>query len=298
VTRLESRGLNRTVAVLLTFFGLIATIAVFVSLIFPAFASQFQALARELQKVSIDKIITSLIKDLQAEFTFLQGYNLEQKAGEIIAKFSVEVVNYLTGAISTIVELFLVPFVAFFILKDGNRFKKNLIRMIPNKYFEMGLNVLDKIERQITGYIRGLVLEATALGIMSAIGSWILGIKFAFVIGLVAGIASFIPYLGAIIGAIPALIISLVQFGDGRMIIPLIIMFIIVHLIDDLAVQPLVYSHSVGMHPVEVVFVLLIFGELFGLFGMLIAIPTEAVIKVMIREIYWGLTHYKITWTG
>ncbi|CUT05516.1 AI-2E family transporter, partial [Candidatus Kryptobacter tengchongensis] len=90
---------------------------------------------------------------------------------------------------------------------------------------------------------------------------------------------------------------TVVQFGDGRMILPLVIMFVIVHLIDDLVVQPLVYSHSVGMHPVEVVFVLLIFGELFGLFGMLIAIPIEAIIKVSIREIYWGLTHYKITST-
>ncbi len=130
---------------------------------------------------------------------------------------------------------------------------------------------------------------------MSAIGSAILGINFAFVIGLIAGLASFVPYLGAFVGAIPALLISVVQFGDGRMILPLIIMFVIVHLIDDLVVQPLVYSHSVGMHPVEVVFVLLIFGELFGLFGMLIAIPVEAIIKVSVKEIHWGLTHYKIT---
>jgi putative permease len=294
VTYFESVGLNRTVATLVVFASLLVLLGILIFFLFPAFTNQFKTLAEQLQKVPLDVIIGTAIQNLKDKFPVLKGLDLEHKAQALIAEYSIKAASALTSAITMAVELLLAPFVAFFILKDGEKFKKKLIRAIPNRYFEMGLNVLDKIEAQVTGYIRGLVLEATALGVMSAIGSWILGINFAFVIGLVAGVASFVPYIGAFVGAVPALLISVVQFGDGRMILPLIIMFIIVHLIDDLVVQPLVYSHSVGMHPVEVVFVLLIFGELFGLFGMLIAIPVEAIIKVSVREIYWGLTHYKI----
>ncbi len=297
VTYFESLGFKRIISIAIVFASLLLLLVFLSIFIIPAFTHQFKTLAEQLQKVPLDVIIVSTIQSLKEKFPLLKGLDLEHKAQALVAEYSIKAASALTSAIPMIFELFLAPFVAFFILKDGERFKKNLIRAIPNKYFEMGLNVLDKIEAQITGYIRGLVLEATALGIMSAIGSAILGINFAFVIGLIAGLASFVPYLGAFVGAIPALLISVVQFGDGRMILPLIIMFVIVHLIDDLVVQPLVYSHSVGMHPVEVVFVLLIFGELFGLFGMLIAIPVEAIIKVSIREIYWGLTHYKIIMT-
>jgi len=293
----ESLGLKRTVAIMVVFASLLLMLIFTIIFLIPTFTNQLKTLAEQLQKVPLDVIIASAIQNLKEKIPILKGLDLEHKAKALVAEYSIKAAQALTSAITTIFELLLAPFVAFFILKDGERFKKKIIRAIPNKYFEMGLNVLDKIEAQITGYIRGLVLEATALGIMSAIGSAILGIKFAFVIGLIAGIASFVPYLGAFVGAVPALLISVVQFGDGRMILPLVIMFVIVHLIDDLVVQPLVYSHSVGMHPVEVVFVLLIFGELFGLFGMLIAIPIEAIIKVSIREIYWGLTHYKITST-
>ncbi len=294
VTHFESVGLNRTVATLVVFASLLVLLGISIFFLFPAFTTQFKTLAEQLQKVPLDVIIGTAIQNLKDKFPLLRGLDLEHKVQVLIAEYSIKAASALTSAITMAVQLLLAPFVAFFILKDGEKFKKKLIRAIPNRYFEMGLNVLDKIEAQVTGYIRGLVLEATALGVMSAIGSWILGINFAFVIGLIAGIASFIPYIGAFVGAVPALLISVVQFGDGRMILPLIIMFVIVHLIDDLVVQPLVYSHSVGMHPVEVVFVLLIFGELFGLFGMLIAIPVEAIIKVSIREIHWGLTHYKI----
>jgi len=295
VVRLESMGLNKITAIMIVFASLLLILVFSIVFLIPSFTNQFKTLAEQLQKVPLDVIIASAIQNLKDKIPLLKGLDLEQKAQTLVAEYSVKAASALTSAITTMFELLLAPFVAFFILKDGERFKKKLIRAIPNRYFEMGLNVLDKIEAQISGYIRGLVLEALALGVMSAIGSAILGINFAFVIGLIAGLASFVPYLGAFVGAIPALMISVVQFGDGRMILPLIIMFVIVHLIDDLVVQPLVYSHSVGMHPVEVVFVLLIFGELFGLFGMLIAIPVEAIIKVSVREIHWGLTHYKIT---
>lgn len=291
----ESLGLKKVTAVLAVFASLLLSIVLAVLFIIPALVSEFKTLAEQLQKVPLDAIIATAIKNLKEKIPLLKGLDLEHKIQTLIAEYSLKAASALTSAITTVFELLLAPFVAFFILKDGERFKKKIIRAIPNRYFEMGLNVFDKIEAQLTGYIRGLVLEATALGLMAAIGATILGVNFAFVIGLVVGIASFVPYLGAFVGAIPALLISVVQFGDGRMILPLIIMFVIVHLIDDLIIQPLVYSHSVGMHPVEVVFVLLIFGELFGLFGMLIAIPVEAIIKVSVREIYWGLTHYKIT---
>ncbi len=294
VTYFESLGFKKIVSIAIVFVSLLLLFIFASVFIIPAFTHQFKTLAEQLQRVPLDAIIASSVGNLKEKIPLLKGLDLEQKIQTLIAEYSLKAASALTSAITTMLELLLAPFVAFFILKDGEKFKKKLIRAIPNKYFEMGLNVLDKIEAQVTGYIRGLVLEATALGVMSAIGSAILGINFAFVIGLIAGLASFVPYLGAFVGAVPALLISVVQFGDGRMILPLIIMFVIVHLIDDLVVQPLVYSHSVGMHPVEVVFVLLIFGELFGLFGMLIAIPVEAIIKVLIKEIYWGLTHYKI----
>jgi len=197
----------------------------------------------------------------------------------------------------------IVPFLTFFLIKDMRFFKRALIAKIPNKYFEMSLNVLQKVGNQVSKYIQGQALDAFIVGCLSVLGLFIINLVFdnpvsQFVfIGMIAGVANLIPYLGPIVGAVPALLIAVISNPPnlGVVLLWIIITFILVQVIDNSFVSPMVVSKSVDMHPLTVVIVVIIGGNLAGAVGMLFAVPVTGIIKVTIAEIVWGLKHYKLS---
>ena len=129
---------------------------------------------------------------------------------------------------------------------------------------------------------------------MSGVGLALLGIHNAASIGFIAGVGHLIPYFGPIIGGIPAIAISLIQFGDFSMLPNIIMLFIIIYTIDNGFIQPNVFSRGTDMHPLIIILLILVGSELLGIFGMLLAVPTATVIKTAAREIYYGYKNYKI----
>jgi predicted PurR-regulated permease PerM len=127
------------------------------------------------------------------------------------------------------------------------------------------------------------------------IGLTILGVPYGLLIGVLAGIANIVPYLGPIVGAGLAIFVSLVEFGSFQMLLPILLLSLIIRLIDDLVLQPLCFGKTLDMHPVAVVFVLLIGHQLMGVAGMVISIPIATILRVTATETYWGLKHYSIT---
>ena len=170
-----------------------------------------------------------------------------------------------------------------------------LIERVPNRYFEMTLNVMHKIRRQLVGYLKGWILDSFIIGLLSILGLSILGVHYSVIIGIIAGIANLVPYLGPIVGAGLAIVVSLTQQGDFGMVGPIIIMSVIIRMIDDFIVQPLCFAKSVDMHPLTVILLLLIGHQMMGVGGMLLAIPLATIIKVSAIESFWGLKNYRIT---
>jgi predicted PurR-regulated permease PerM len=201
-----------------------------------------------------------------------------------------------TGTVASyLANLLIIPFITYFILAEGDIGLKKLVERIPNKYFEMSLNIMDKLQRELVSYLRGLILECTIVGGLSVIGFMIIGVPYAILIGVLTGIANLVPYLGFIAGASIALIASLTQTGDFRMLVPIIILTAVVRLIDDLILQPLCFGKSLNMHPVAVVLTLIIGHQLMGVAGMIISIPVATILRVSAKETYWGLKHYTIS---
>ena len=197
----------------------------------------------------------------------------------------------MVSIISTVV---IIPFVTFFLLKDGRDMKKLFISYIPNRYFEMSLNVLHKMDLQLGGYLRGQFIEAFVVGALAIFALWLLGIKYFILIGLFAGMANLIPYVGPVAGAVPAIVVALTNGANIEVIAYIILAFIIIQLIDNVVMQPLVLSKSVNLHPLVIVIAILIGGNFFGVLGMFLAVPAAGILKVTSSEIYNGIRKFNI----
>jgi predicted PurR-regulated permease PerM len=182
----------------------------------------------------------------------------------------------------------------YFILKDNKRIIKGMINIMTNRYFEMSYSVIHQISVQLGRFVRGWIFDAFLVGLLSAIGLSILGIKNSVTIGFVAGIGHLIPYFGPIVGGIPALLISIVQFGNLSMLPSIIIMFLIVYTLDNGFIQPNVFSKSVDLHPLAIIVLIIIGSEVMGVIGMLLAVPVATVLRTAAKEIYLGYKQYRI----
>ena len=161
----------------------------------------------------------------------------------------------------------------------------------------MVLNLLHRIDSQLGGYIRGLVLSVIIISMLSIVGLRIVGLQDYLVVGTIAGLSYVIPYLGPIIGIVAGVIAALLQYStlSWGTILPVVSVFMFVQIMDNVFVAPVVVARSVNLHPLLVIFVVLVGNHLFGAVGMLLAVPITAVIKVSAQTIYEGLRSYSVT---
>ena len=172
--------------------------------------------------------------------------------------------------------------------------KKGMIARVPNRYFEMVLNLIYKIEQQLGGYIRGQMLDSLIIGILSIIALYILKIDYYFFIGAIAGLANMIPYLGPIVGAVPAILVSLMGTPSITPIIWIAVSFALIQLIDNVIISPLIVAKSVNIHPLLVIIVIFIGERLLGVLGMLIAVPVTGILNVIFKETIWSFRNYRL----
>lgn len=203
----------------------------------------------------------------------------------------------LSGVLSGITFVVIVPLVLFFFLAEGRGIKRVFIEMIPNRYFEMVLNLIYRIDLQLGGYIRGIVLSVVIVSALSITGLWMIGLRDYIVVGTIAGVANVIPYLGPLIGIVAGTVSVILQYSTlgWATILPVIAVFLVVQLMDNVFVQPIVVARSVNLHPLVVIFVVLVGSQMFGAMGMLLAVPMTAVIKVSVQTVYEGLRSYSLT---
>ncbi len=203
---------------------------------------------------------------------------------------------FLGGVVSGLTFVVIVPFVAFFFLKEGRHLTRSLIELVPNTYFELCLNLLHQINGQIGGYIRGQILATSVVATLAISALSVIDLKYALPVGLLAGIANMIPFLGPLIGIITASIVAIATGGTLAMALvgKVIVIFIVIQLIDNIVIQPTVVAKSVEMHPLMILFVVMVGSQLMGIAGMLIAVPLTGIVKVSVQTVYKGLRGYKL----
>ena len=237
-------------------------------------------------------LIVSYIPENVAEDLDISAL-IKEHGGTLAEKLLGGTTEVLGGVFSGITFAVIVPCVAFFMLKEGNRITRGLIELVPNSYFELCLNLLHQINGQIGGYIRGLILATTVVGTLSVSGLLVIGVPYALPVGILAGLANMIPFLGPLIGILSASVVALATGGGLEMVGHVVIVFAMIQLIDNVLIQPVVLAKSVDLHPLIVFFVVLAGGQLMGLMGMLIAVPMTGIFKVSGQSILEGIKRYR-----
>jgi len=293
---LEAKGISRTFATSIIFIFVFLIFALLIWLFIPGLLDQLIDLQSSVSLQSEDNIILSVENFIKNNIRILNvdALNLREKINSTLDLLAYELVSILGNIISILPAILIVPFIVFFLLKDGREMKKQFIHYIPNRYFEMSLNVLHKIDRQLGSYIRGQFIEASVVALLSILALWLLDVKYFTVIGVFAGLANMIPYVGPVAGAIPAIAVTWLNGGTVPEILYIVIAFAIVQLIDNILLQPMVLSRSVNLHPLIIVLAILIGGQFFGLLGMLLAVPAAGVLKVTSRELYNGVRKFRL----
>jgi putative permease len=261
----------------------------------PIIISHLRLMYEQLRQFPFEAKLTVAAKEMIVHIPFIDSSTIGQKVHEFMQQIILSVGDTASTAVSYMVNLVIVPFITYFILAEGDVGIKTLVERIPNKYFEMSLNIMDKVGKELVSYLRGLILECSIVGVLWVIGFMVIGVPYAFLIGVLTGIANVVPYLGPIAGASLGLMASLTVTGDFRMLLPIAILYAITRLIDDLALQPLCFGKTLDMHPVAIVLTLIIGHQLMGVSGMVISIPIATILRVSATETYWGLKHYTIT---
>jgi putative permease len=295
VDYLEKNGIPRPAGILVMYV-IIGGMAVFAFItIYPIVVLQLSSLSRLMNSEHLAVMLNQIAASISEKMPFIKADVIVAKLNTLLPEAARAAEDSLTSALGLVASLIIVPFITFFLLNDYYKMQKALIENVPNKYFEMALNVVHTLDSQISKYIRGVSIDSIAVSLLYAIAYQAIGIQYATVLGLIGGITNIIPLAGPIIGAVPVMIVSIIQYGDFRMLIPIAIVTVAVRQVDDIFVQPNLYGKLLNMHPLTIMIVILLGGELMGILGMVLAIPIYTVVTVTARETNWGLKNYRIT---
>lgn len=179
----------------------------------------------------------------------------------------------------------LVPVVTFYLLRDWDIIVAGVHDLLPRRYEALASKLVRECDAVLAEFLRGQLLVMLALGLMYSLGLWIVGLEFALLVGMLAGLLSFVPYLGAIVGIGIAGVLAFMQFQDVIHLIYVALVFAIGQGIEGMLLSPVLVGDRIGLHPVAVIFAVMAGGQLFGLFGVLLALPVAAVIVVFLRHV-------------
>lgn len=227
-----------------------------------------------------DKVITNLTDDIVNQMRdFATGFATNVASG---------VTGFLSALTGFVLSLAIVPFILFYLLYEGEKMPDFILRLVPPKSRLFVREVLHDMDKQISLYIQGQILVSICIGAMVTIGFLVIGLDYALLLGVLAMLTSVVPYLGPVIAITPAVILALVS-DSSFMIVKLAIVWTIVQLIEGKFISPQIMGKSLSIHPITIIFVLLTMGSLFGVPGVILGIPTYALLKVVICHFYEAL---------
>jgi predicted PurR-regulated permease PerM len=294
VDRLEANRVPRTLGVLIVMALLIALVVLIVVILVPLFEEQATTLMRNLPQYleAVRSLISPWLDRLGIDFKLnLEGIKEALResfpAAQGIARNLIPKLT--TGGLALIefvTNLVLMPVVLFYVLRDWDRMVAAIDGAIPLRWREPVRSLASEVDSVLGQFLRGQLSVMFLLAIFYVAGLWLVGLDFALPIGILAGMLTFIPYLGAIVGFVLATLAGLIQFQSLGGLVPVWIVFFVGQMLEGMVVTPLLVGERIGLHPVLVIFALLAFGKLFGFFGVLLALPASAVLMVAFRRLH------------
>ena len=294
VDRLQLAGRSRNTAVILVFTLMALLLALVLIILLPLLESQLTTLVESLPRY-------------QAWFTDVAVPWVERRSGLALAGWldldhmielvrsnwesaggvATTVLGYLSRSgfalIGMLTNLVLIPVITFFFLRDWDLIVGRVASMVPRDHIDTVSRLAKESSEVLGGFLRGQFLVMVILGVMYGIGLWAVGLDLGILIGIIAGLLTFVPYLGPASGVVLGVLAALMQYGDWKHIAGVLAVFGVGQLIESYWLTPKLVGDRIGLHPVAVVFAVLAGGQLFGFLGMLLALPMAAVVNVLLR---------------
>lgn len=300
VDRLQRLRLGRTLAVCVVFAGMFLILVLALLLLVPLIESQVTRLIQSLPAY-LDWIQNRVAPWVQERF----GSGVEvldvdqitavlrehwQQAGGIAAAVLGSISRSGLAVLGWIMTLVLIPVVTFYFMRDWDDLMASVRELLPRRIEPTVVGLARESDEVLGSFLRGQLMVMLALGVIYSGGLWLVGLDLAFLIGMIAGLISFVPYLGSIVGVLAACVAAAVQFTELVPIVLVLVVFGIGQALEGMVLTPLLVGDRIGMHPVAVIFAVLAGGQLFGFVGVLLALPVAAVIMVLLRHAH---EHYK-----
>lgn len=287
---LEKHRVKRIWGVVLLFLVLVGALVGLIFLVVPYISEQVTQFVEAFPGY-VDSIGSAIMGWTENSVFEETTNNVIEWFNDWIGELPSNIVNYLTTAITGIssvvstVSSFIVimvtfPIILFFLLKDDKKFVSYVMKIIPPKYRKDTQSLLVITAEQVGSYVKGQLTISLFLGIMMFIGFSIIGLDYAGILAIVASVTSVIPYIGATLAMIPAIIIALTT--SWFMVVKLIIVWLVVQFLDGNFVEPNVMGKNLKIHPLTIIIVLLVLGELLGLVGLILGVPIYAISKVLV----------------
>ncbi|WP_303720649.1 AI-2E family transporter [Malonomonas rubra] len=287
----ERERIGRTGSIFIVYFLVSILILTLLMLIGPPnWKGMLQALKADFPRYfgRAVEYINGLLSTLQRHLPFIKSYDLVDKLRASTEELFGLVLSQTPKSAMRIGSLFLlVPLFSFFFLRDSRRIMRGLISLTPNRYFEMILDIYDHVSWQLAHFIRGRILEALIIGIVVWMGLSLTDIRYAPILGIIAGVTNLVPYIGPIVGMIPGLIIALVDLGMGGQFWWIFCVYLLIAqiILDNFILIPILISRVSNLHPLLVILAIVMGGKLYGVLGMIIGVPIASIINIAILEI-------------
>ena len=288
---LERRGLSRRGAVGVLYGGFVLVGGMAAFLLIPPFMTQVESLHNSLPQYATlaQAKLLEVQGDLERSVPELERYHVAETItaqGAAYLNQSVRSLPQLLLNVFTLISIVvIVPFVTWYLLIEGSHIKKRLISLVPNRHFETALNLIHRVDANLSAYLFGQLMDAAVVGFLSAIGYSAIGVHYGMVIGILSGLANLIPYVGPVAGALVAVLITLLEVGMTVKILFILLVASTIQVLDNFLIQPTLMSKSVDLHPLAVLVILLVGGDLAGLWGMVLGIPAFCAGKILVEEV-------------
>lgn len=290
---LAKRKVPKGLAILLIYVAFIGFIGLIIGTLGPPLSKQVTDLIKDTPTYiqEVRTFIGGMSETVWFKWTIQQNYVSLDKIGSTLQNYLTTLPKNITNSLSSILNVVTnitlvavtVPFILFYMLKDGHKLPGAILKFVPHAYRESGAIVLKDTVETLATYIQGQLLVCLFVGLGTFIGYLIIGLPYAILFGLIGAITNIIPYVGPFLGAAPAVIVAFIHSPTQALLV--IIVIVIVQQLDGNVISPLVIGKRLNTHPLTIIILLLVAGNIAGILGMILAVPAYSVAKTIILNI-------------
>ncbi len=294
VNLMERYRIPRLLGITIIYVAIVGIITLIVNLLIPIIGSQIEGfiknsphylnkITQSVEKITTNSFLSSYMSQVNDWLESAQK-KIPSMLSEYFDGFGPKLASFAEAVSNVSVVIVTTPFILFFMLKDGHRFKDYSTKIMPPKFRKDFHDLLEKMSVQVGSYIQGQIIVSFCIGVLLLIGYSIIGLKYPLVLASIAAVTSVVPYLGPTIAISPAIVIAIIT--SPWMLLKLVIVWTLVQFFEGHFISPNVMGKTLKIHPLTIIFILLCAGNLMNVVGVIIGIPLYAVLKVLVSHLF------------